>query len=152
LCCLPPTKSRLYLKNHFLSGSSATNHAKHKLPCSRCLHSASAKIDYNTPSLLRIAAPCRLCAQFYISGHSLGGAIATLAAYEISRLYPDHAVIIYTFGSPRVGNASGTLCVAGGARIFLDLCRVFLGSSRISPNSPSRNLGFGTAKSWESSV
>eukprot|EP00668_Euglena_longa_P012500 GGOE01014955.1.p1 GENE.GGOE01014955.1~~GGOE01014955.1.p1 ORF type:complete len:1132 (+),score=268.54 GGOE01014955.1:77-3472(+) len=42
--------------------------------------------------------------KIYISGHSLGGAIATLAAYEVSRAYPDHQVVLYTFGSPRVGN------------------------------------------------
>lgn len=43
--------------------------------------------------------------QIYISGHSLGGAIATLAAYEVSRAHPDRHVVLYTFGSPRVGNA-----------------------------------------------
>ena len=43
--------------------------------------------------------------RLYVSGHSLGGAIATLAAYEILLLYPDLDVTLYTFGSPRVGNA-----------------------------------------------
>ena len=40
----------------------------------------------------------------YITGHSLGGAIATLAAYDISQEYKDHRLVLYTFGSPRVGN------------------------------------------------
>ena len=45
-----------------------------------------------------------LLLQLYVTGHSLGGAIATLAAYEISKLYPKHRLVLYTFGSPRVGN------------------------------------------------
>lgn len=38
-------------------------------------------------------------------GHSLGGALATLAAGHLADLYKnDHEVICHTFGSPRVGN------------------------------------------------
>lgn len=37
-----------------------------------------------------------------IAGHSMGGAIATLAAYKISKYVPD--VTCVTFGCPRVGN------------------------------------------------
>eukprot|EP00475_Leptophrys_vorax_P017543 TRINITY_DN2417_c0_g1_i1.p1 TRINITY_DN2417_c0_g1~~TRINITY_DN2417_c0_g1_i1.p1 ORF type:complete len:451 (-),score=79.72 TRINITY_DN2417_c0_g1_i1:84-1436(-) len=38
-----------------------------------------------------------------ITGHSLGGAFATFAAYDLANLgYPVHSV--YTFASPRVGN------------------------------------------------
>ena len=44
--------------------------------------------------------------QIYVTGHSLGGAIATLAAYDIAQDYPSHRVVLYTFGSPRVGNHS----------------------------------------------
>ncbi len=38
----------------------------------------------------------------WFCGHSLGGALATLAAHK----YRDRAQGLYTFGSPRVGNAS----------------------------------------------
>lgn len=42
----------------------------------------------------------------YLTGHSLGGALATLAAFEIK--YYQHQipynVVVYTFGSPRVGD------------------------------------------------
>lgn len=38
----------------------------------------------------------------FVTGHSLGGAIATLAAYHAITHHPD--VYLYTFGSPRVAN------------------------------------------------
>ena len=42
-----------------------------------------------------------------MTGHSLGGALATLAAYDIARefssLLGKDQVICYTFGSPRTG-------------------------------------------------
>jgi predicted lipase len=40
-----------------------------------------------------------------ITGHSLGGSLATLAALDISHQYPDAELIMYNFGSPRVGNS-----------------------------------------------
>lgn len=44
----------------------------------------------------------------YCTGHSMGGALACLAAYEISSLdfqtVPKPKISVYTFGSPRVGN------------------------------------------------
>ena len=41
-----------------------------------------------------------------LTGHSLGGALATLAAYDIRRELnvPPCSVVCYTFGAPRVGN------------------------------------------------
>jgi predicted lipase len=39
-----------------------------------------------------------------IAGHSLGGALATLAASALDGLY--HIRAVFTFGSPRVGNAA----------------------------------------------
>ena len=39
------------------------------------------------------------------SGHSLGGALATLAAVQFSKQYPNIIVSCVTFGSPRVGNS-----------------------------------------------
>ena len=38
------------------------------------------------------------------TGHSLGGALATLAALDIQYNFPDKQVSCYTFGSPKVGN------------------------------------------------
>ncbi len=38
------------------------------------------------------------------TGHSLGGALATLAALDIEYNLPDKDISCYTFGSPKVGN------------------------------------------------
>ena len=37
------------------------------------------------------------------TGHSLGGALAIPAAYDLQRLFPAAYTTVYTFGSPRVG-------------------------------------------------
>ncbi|CAL8470482.1 g10024 [Coccomyxa elongata] len=48
------------------------------------------------------------CTKVYVTGHSLGGSLANLAAYDIARAL-EHCprmtrIICYTFGSPRTGN------------------------------------------------
>lgn len=43
-------------------------------------------------------------AKIYLTGHSLGGAIAVLAAPDIKELYGTISAF-YTFGQPRVGNS-----------------------------------------------
>jgi len=59
-----------------------------------------------------LAALSRTHSTIYITGHSLGGALATLAAFDIAllleKIYPLEStpVIMYNFGSPRVGNHS----------------------------------------------
>ncbi|KAJ7466586.1 lipase [Mycena galericulata] len=40
-----------------------------------------------------------------VTGHSLGGAIASLAAPSLKIALPDAAIKLYTFGQPRVGDA-----------------------------------------------
>lgn len=37
-------------------------------------------------------------------GHSLGGSLATLATYYLSKKYTNKKIVCHTFGSPRVGN------------------------------------------------
>ena len=39
-------------------------------------------------------------------GHSLGGAIAVIAALEVRRAFPDTPLSLYTVGAPRVGNTA----------------------------------------------
>ena len=41
----------------------------------------------------------------YMTGHSLGGALATLAALDIRMQFPPICVTMYSFGSPRVGES-----------------------------------------------
>lgn len=43
---------------------------------------------------------------FVFTGHSLGGALATLACTFFCIFYPDRETMVHTFGSPRVGNAA----------------------------------------------
>lgn len=44
-------------------------------------------------------------ATFFVSGHSLGAALATHAAIDIKRTFGTNlTMLLYTFGSPRVGN------------------------------------------------
>ena len=40
----------------------------------------------------------------YVTGHSLGGALATLCASDLKGLFAEDSVVMYNFGSPRVGN------------------------------------------------
>ncbi|BDA45990.1 probable lipase [Coccomyxa sp. Obi] len=40
----------------------------------------------------------------YLTGHSLGGALATLAAYDIQSRFGLKDLQVYTFGAPRTGN------------------------------------------------
>lgn len=40
----------------------------------------------------------------FITGHSLGGALATLCAIRMKSDYPEISPIVYTYGQPRVGN------------------------------------------------
>jgi len=53
-----------------------------------------------------ITALCKLSASksLFITGHSLGGALATLCALDVATNTEFTAPIVYTFGSPRVGN------------------------------------------------
>ncbi|KPA80489.1 hypothetical protein ABB37_04707 [Leptomonas pyrrhocoris] len=48
--------------------------------------------------------------RIYVTGHSLGGALACLCAYSLRRMllliqYPEPDVAVYTFGQPRIGNS-----------------------------------------------
>lgn len=42
----------------------------------------------------------------FLAGHSLGGAVATVAAAEIQTLFPDMRVELITYGAPMCGNAA----------------------------------------------
>ena len=40
----------------------------------------------------------------YVTGHSLGGALASLAALDIAAAHPRRRLLVYTFGAPMVGD------------------------------------------------
>lgn len=42
----------------------------------------------------------------YVTGHSLGGALSTLCAADFAAVFPKRRIVMYNYGSPRVGNAA----------------------------------------------
>lgn len=68
------------------------------------------------------------------TGHSLGGALATIAALEFALKYPDRDVVCVTFGSPRVGSK-------GFKEQFdrmVDLSYRFVNERDVVPHAPTR--------------
>ena len=61
-----------------------------------------AKLTASHPGVRRIL----------VTGHSLGGALATMAALDFSVRYPAFSVFMYTFGAPAVGNEAFADCFA----------------------------------------
>lgn len=53
---------------------------------------------------LSTSTDCPQCSQVFVTGHSLGGALATIAALHIHKLTSFKCPILYTFASPRVGD------------------------------------------------
>ena len=83
----------------------------------------------------------------YVTGHSLGGALATLAALDLTVLKPKIPVHVYTFGAPRVGNDAFQLYfqsqIANSIRVVHE--------KDIVPHLPFRFLGYHHAplEVWE---
>ena len=72
-------------------------------------YTAWRKNDFNEILLSRVgdilsAMPAPSVATVLVTGHSLGGALATLGAHDMRTRFPNTHVAVYTFGSPRVGN------------------------------------------------
>jgi triacylglycerol lipase len=68
------------------------------------VHSGFAKaVDEVLPSVQKLLPPSSRTASVWITGHSLGGAMATLTSVRLAKAgYPVRAV--YTYGSPRIGD------------------------------------------------
>lgn len=56
------------------------------------------------PALLAALARCRKGLPLLLTGHSLGGAVASLAALDPQLRAGRRSISLYTFGAPRVGN------------------------------------------------
>jgi len=78
--------------------------------CSGCeVHSGFHKAWLSVRSEIQasVATAIKMCGPkcgIIVTGHSLGGALATLCMAEIVQWYPGVNTFSYTFGSPRVGN------------------------------------------------
>ncbi len=81
--------------------------------------SALAGVWDQVPAAVREAGPAR---PLFVSGHSLGAALAQLAALRLAGHGADVAGV-YVYGSPRVGNAAfrTKYDAALGARTFLHI-------------------------------
>ena len=64
----------------------------------------SARWSALAPKLIRAIARLR-APRILITGHSLGGAVATLAAPDIARAFPNTPVTLITFGAPQTADA-----------------------------------------------
>ena len=72
--------------------------------------------------------------RFIFTGHSLGGALATIASLEFALAYPDRDVVCVTFGSPRVGNKT----FKEHFDRMVDLSYRFVNERDIVPHAPTR--------------
>lgn len=77
-------------------------------------------------------------AKLWITGHSLGGAVAALCAFEMQLLQDIPVDVVYTFGEPRVGNLDFAKLLNGA------ISRVYRVTHHrdIVPHLPPRWLGF----------
>lgn len=77
--------------------------------------------------------------RYWITGHSLGGALATLVAPRLARVTGDDAAVvgIYTFGSPRVGNRA--FAQAHDARFGRGHFRIALASDIVPHLAPAED-------------
>eukprot|EP01062_Namystynia_karyoxenos_P047915 TRINITY_DN36333_c0_g1_i3.p1 TRINITY_DN36333_c0_g1~~TRINITY_DN36333_c0_g1_i3.p1 ORF type:complete len:1159 (+),score=327.99 TRINITY_DN36333_c0_g1_i3:82-3477(+) len=63
------------------------------------LHSLGTAVEQLSPATV------------YVTGHSLGGAVAAVCAYAARRRLRKHIpIVVYTFGSPKLGNATFQQC------------------------------------------
>eukprot|EP00170_Pyropia_yezoensis_P008149 contig_33917_g8176 len=61
----------------------------------------------SSPSYLRSPAALAAAGEAVFTGHSLGGALATLAAADVAARHPGgRPPVLYSFGQPKVGDAA----------------------------------------------
>lgn len=72
-----------------------------------CLDHATARSRFLDSSLKDWPAAFRCPVR---AGHSLGGALATLAAYDIQMAFGFKNLQVYTYGAPRTGNYAFARC------------------------------------------
>lgn len=77
----------------------------HEIPSNVEVHSGFLKQTVSIMSKIigHVDIPPSMC---YITGHSLGGAMALIASAHLAVLWPHCVIKVTTFGCPRVGNAA----------------------------------------------
>ena len=70
------------------------------LPCSLHVVFAAAALVHRPQQMTERSCAC------FPAGHSLGGALAMLAAFDLAPLFPWGSVEVHTIGAPRPGNAA----------------------------------------------
>ena len=85
-------------------------------------------------ALVQLHAPRTLL----LTGHSLGGALAALAAVDLHAHYEDVELHVVTFGAPRVGNAAFTTQLASATRSYVRV----RDPHDLIPDMPGALLGF----------
>jgi len=79
----------------------------------------------------------------WVTGHSLGGSLATLAALRLAKQLPEPGgetpqIVAYTFGSPRVGNRAFTAAFQQAVPV----CYRLVHNSDIVPHVPTTWMGY----------
>ncbi len=75
-----------------------------------------------------------------VTGHSLGGALATLCALDLSTSYAANQIYLYNYGSPRIFNQAGADWASSNAGINIGARRTHY--QDIVPHVPPEFLGF----------
>jgi len=69
-------------------------------------------------STIEVQVACYPSYKIVVTGHSLGGAVASIAALSIKGVFPDTPLTLYTYGQPRTGNAGFTSLVEDRIGIY----------------------------------
>ncbi|WP_127533573.1 lipase family protein [Paenibacillus kobensis] len=94
------TRSTMDWVSDFISQQILFKPVKPRCLCHKGFTDIYTSCQEEVRSLIKASDPDK---QLFVTGHSLGGALATLAAFDIA-LNVKREPIVYTFGSPRVGD------------------------------------------------
>lgn len=101
-------------------------------------HADFAAIHVAVLAAVRSQLAIQPAAKIYVTGHSLGGALAILCALEFSRQGLPIAAV-FTFGQPRVGNKNFAVLYDDGLR---DITFRIVNQNDIVPRTPGWLLGY----------
>ncbi|ORZ30580.1 Alpha/Beta hydrolase protein [Catenaria anguillulae PL171] len=90
-----------------------------------------------------LTSPTRSNYTLYLAGHSLGGAMATLAAVDLiaSGFIPAHRLHLYSISAPRAGNEEWAQKVSSQVLVPGQSHRITVDDDLV-PHTPTRQMGF----------